>query len=42
MEKVNSDQEEKEGDLINDNRITNLKNLITNMDYFFVCKECAQ
>ena len=41
-EYVNSDQEEKEGDLLNGNRIINLKNLITNMDKFLVCKECAQ
>ena len=33
-ESVNSDQEEKEGDLLNGNRIINLKNLITNMDKF--------
>ena len=41
-ESVNSDQEEKEGDLINGNLIINLKNFITNMDTFLVCKECAQ
>ena len=41
-ESVNSDQEEKEGDVLNGNRIINLKNLITNMDIFLVCKECAQ
>ena len=40
-ESVNSDQEEKEGDLLNGNRIINLKNLITNMDKSLVCKECA-
>ena len=34
-ESVNSDQEEKEGYLLNGNRIINLKNLITNMDTFF-------
>ena len=39
---VNSYQEEKEGDVLNDNRIINLKNLITNIDIFLVCKECAQ
>ena len=42
-ESVNSDQEEKEGYVLNGNRIINLKNLITNIDIFFlVCKECAQ
>ena len=41
-ESVNSDQEEKEGDVLNGNRIINLKNLITNIDKFLVCKECAQ
>ena len=40
-ESVNSDQEGKEGDLLNGNRIINLKNLITNIDKFLVCKECA-
>ena len=37
-ESVNSDQEEKEGDLLNGNRIINLKNLITNIDDFLVYK----
>ena len=41
-ESVNSDQEEKEGDLLNGNRIINLNNLITNMDNSLVSKECAQ
>ena len=41
-ESVNSDQEEKEGDVLNDNRIINLKNLITNIDNVLVRKECAQ
>ena len=41
-ESVNSDQEEKQGGLLNGNRITNLKNLITNIDNFLVCKEFAQ
>ena len=40
-ESVSSDQEEKEGDVLNGNRIINLKNLITNVDTFLVCKECA-
>ena len=42
FESVNSDQEEKEGDLLNGNRIINLKNLVTNMDNFLLCKECVQ
>ena len=41
-ESVNSDQKEKEGDVLNGNRIINLKNLITNIDIFLVWKECAQ
>ena len=41
-EAVNSDQEEKEGDVINGNRIINLNNLITNIEKCLVCKECAQ
>ena len=41
-ESVNSDQEEKEGNLLNGNHIINLKNLITNIDQILVCKECAQ
>ena len=41
-ESVNSDQEEKEGDVPNGNCIINLKNLITNIDKFLVCKEFAQ
>ena len=41
-ESVKSDQEEKEGDLLNGNRIINLNSLITNIDNFLVCKECAQ
>ena len=40
-ESVNSDQEEKEGDVLNGNRIINLKNLITNIINFLVCKECV-
>ena len=39
---VNSDEEEKQEDVLNGNRIINLKNLITNIDKFLVCKECAQ
>ena len=35
---VNSDQEEKEGDVLNGNRIINLKYFITHMDIFLVCK----
>ena len=41
-ESVNSDQEEKEGDVLNGNRIINLKSLITNIDIFLVGRECAQ
>ena len=41
-ESVNSDQEEKEGDLLNGNHIINLKNFITNIDNFLVCEDCAQ
>ena len=35
-ESVNYYQEEKEGDLLNDNRIIDLKNLITNIDRLLV------
>ena len=41
-ESVNSDQEEKEEFVLNGNRIINLKNLITNIDTFLMCKECAK
>ena len=41
-ESVNSDNEEKEGDVLNGNCIINLKNLFSNIDTFLVCKECAQ
>ena len=41
-ESVNSDQERKEGDLLNGNCSINLKNLITKLDKGLVCKECAQ
>ena len=41
-ESVNSDQEEKEGDVINGNLIINLNNFITNIDNVLVCKDCAQ
>ena len=41
-ESINSNQEEKEGDVLNSNLIINLKNLISNIDKFLVCKECAQ
>ena len=41
-ESINSDKEEKEGDVLNGNRIINLNNLITNMDNFLVWKEFAQ
>ena len=41
-ESVKSDQEEKEGDVLNGNHIINLKFLTTNIDNVLVCKECAQ
>ena len=41
-ESVNSDQEEKERDLLNGNHIINLNNFITNIDTFLLCKEFAQ
>ena len=41
-EYINSDQEEKEGDIINGNRIINLSNLFSNIDKILVRKECAQ
>ena len=41
-ESVNSDWGKKDGDVLNGNRIINLKNLITNIDNVLVCKECAQ
>ena len=41
-ESVNSDQEEKEGYLLNGNSIINLNNLITNIDNVLVCKEFAR
>ena len=41
-ESVNSDQEEKEVDLLNSDRIINLNNLITNIDKILVCKECTR
>ena len=41
-ESINYDQEEKEGYLLNSNRIINLKDLITNIDTFLVFKGCAQ
>ena len=37
-ESVDSDQEEKEGGVLNGNRIINLKNLITNIDIFWCAK----
>ena len=41
-ESVKSDQEEKFGDLLNGNRIINLKSLITNIDKVLVYKQFAQ
>ena len=40
-ESVNSDQEEKEGDVLNGNRIINLKDFITNIDIFGVQRVCT-
>ena len=37
-----SDYENKEKYLLNGNHIINLKNLITSIDKFLVCKKCAQ
>ena len=37
-ESINSEQEEKEGDVLNGNRIINLKNFITNMEFFWCAK----
>ena len=37
-ESVNSDQEKKEGDVLNVNCIINLNNLITNIDVFWCAK----
>ena len=39
---VNTDQEEKEGDVLKGNRIINLKNLSTNIEKCFLCKECVK
>ena len=41
-ESVNTEQKEKDGDLLNSKSITNLDNFITNIDKFLVCKEFAQ
>ena len=41
-ESVNSDQEEKVGDVLNGNSIINLKNLITNIDFFVVQRVCTR
>ena len=41
-ESIKYDQEEKEGDLLNVNRIINLNNLITNIDKVLVYKKRAQ
>ena len=41
-ESVNSDQEEKEGDVLNSNLINNLKNLITNIDFFGLQRVCTR
>ena len=39
---VKSDQEEKQGDLLNSNFIIKLNNLIPNIQHFLVFKECSQ
>ena len=41
-ESVNSDQKEKEGDVLNGNHIINQKDFITNIENVLVCKEFAQ
>ena len=41
-ESVNSDKEEKEGDLLNGNCIIKLNNLITNIDVFGVQRVCTR
>ena len=41
-ESVNTDQEEKEGDVLKGNRIINLNNLITNIEKCLLCKECVK
>ena len=38
---VKSDQEEKEGDVLNGNHFINLNNLITNIYRLLVCNQCA-
>ena len=40
-ESVNSDQEEKEGDLLKGDIIINLNDLIIDIDKILVCKDCA-
>ena len=41
-ESVNTDKEEKEGDVLKGNCIINLKNLSTNIENFLLCKECVK
>ena len=41
-ESVNTDQEEKEGDVLKGNRIINLNNLSTNIENKLLCKECVK
>ena len=41
-ESVNTDQEEKEGDVLKGNRVINLENLSTNIEKFLLCKECVK
>ena len=41
-ESVNTDQEEKEVDVLKGNRIINLKDSSTNIEKFLLCKECVK
>ena len=41
-ESVNTDQEEKEEDVLKGNCIINLKNLSTNIEKNLLCKECVK
>ena len=41
-ESVDTDQEEKDGDVLKGNRIINLNNLRINIEKFLLCKECVK
>ena len=41
-ESINSEQEVKEGDVLNSKHSINLKNFFSNIDKLLVCKDCAQ